>query len=66
LDTQELAEKGLFRAAYSSALYSGVPREMEILIETYNRFAGTHYGPEFPFDRLFGVIKTDVKRAIVL
>jgi hypothetical protein len=39
---------------------------MEILIETYNRFAGTHYGSDFPFDRLFGVIKTDVKRAIVL
>ncbi len=66
LSTQELAEKGLFRAAYSSALYSGDPKEMEIIIETYNRFAHTNYGPDFPFDRLFGVIKTDVKRAIVL
>lgn len=67
LSTKELAEKGLFRAAYSSALYSKDPKEIEEMIGVYNKLAGTHLTRESPLDRLFGVFPLDeVKRTIVL
>lgn len=67
LSTKELAEKGLFRAAYSSALYSKDPKEMEALIAVYNKLAGTNLTVNSPLDRLFGVfLIDDVKRTIVL
>lgn len=66
LSTKELAEKGLFRAAYSSALYSKDPEEMEDLVEVYNRHAGTKLTSHSPLDRLFGVFPVEVKRMIVL
>ena len=37
LSTRELAEKGLFRAAYSSAVYSKDPRELKLVAEAYKR-----------------------------
>jgi hypothetical protein len=71
LSTRELAEKGLFRAAYSSAVYSKDPRELEFVLEAYNRLRGQ--SPEGPADvdisaleRLFGVSPVDVKRSISL
>ncbi|MDR2110997.1 MAG: hypothetical protein LBP32_06790 [Spirochaetaceae bacterium] len=66
LSTRELAEKGLFRAAYSSAVYSGKAGEIDAVVEIYNKTAGTAYTAASPLDRLFGVIPMDVKRAIVL
>jgi hypothetical protein len=67
LSTGELAEKGLFRAAYSSAIYSRNPAELETVLEFYNKAAGTTYTPaSTSLDRLFGVIPTEVTRAIVL
>jgi hypothetical protein len=66
LSTSELAEKGLFRAAYSSAVYSKDPAEMETLVAAYNRSAGTSYTAASSLDRLFGVFPVEVKRAIVL
>jgi hypothetical protein len=66
LSTRELAEKGLFRAAYSSAIYSKDPEELKIVVDCYNKTAGTSYTPDSPLDRLFGVFPLDVKRAIVL
>jgi hypothetical protein len=66
LSTRELAEKGLFRAAYSSALYSRDPGELEILVEIYNRIAGTSLTVSSNLERLFGVFRVEVKRAIVL
>jgi hypothetical protein len=66
LSTRELAEKGLFRAAYSSAVYSKDPGEMETLVEIYNKTAGTTLSAASPLDRLFGVFPVDVKRAINL
>ena len=38
--TRELAEKGLFRAAYSSAVYSKDPQELKLVAETYNKLSG--------------------------
>ena len=65
LSTGELAEKGLFRAAYSSAIWSKDPKETEIVIEIYNKVTGSSV-PESSLQRLFGVFPIDVTRAIVL
>jgi len=66
LSTKELAERGLFRAAYSSAIYSKDPAELDYVIEAYNRAAHTNYDRTFPFDRLFGVFPVEVNKSIVL
>jgi hypothetical protein len=66
LSTAELAEKGLFRAAYSSAIFSGNPEEKALVIEKYNASAGTSYKPDDSLDRLFGVFPVEVKRAVLI
>ena len=66
LSTRELAEKGLFRAAYSSAIWSKDPKELESVIEIYNRISGASISTDSALDRLFGVFPVDVKRSIVL
>jgi hypothetical protein len=66
LSSRELAEKGLFRAAYCSAVYSKDPTELQQLVEIYNRCAGTSYTVDSALDRLFGVFPVEVKRSIVL
>ena len=66
LTTRQLAEKGLFRAAYSSAVFSKDPEEKKIVAEAYNRLGG--HSPVEPsvLDRFFGVFLVDVKRSISL
>jgi len=66
LSTKELAEKGLFRAAYSSAIYSKNREELQAVVDIYNKIAGTSYSPDASLDRLFGVFLVDVKRSIIL
>jgi hypothetical protein len=66
LSTRELAEKGLFRAAYSSAVYSKDPEELKVVVDYYNKAAGTSYTSASSLDRLFGVFPVEVKRSIVL
>ena len=68
LSTRELAEKGLFRAAYSSAVYSGDAGECAFVGEAYKSMMGRSTGnTELPaLDRLFGVIMVDVKRSVYL
>jgi len=66
LSSRDLAEKGLFRAAYSSALYSGNNDELDMVIEIYNRSTGQSLTRDYPFERLFGVFTVDVKKAVVL
>jgi hypothetical protein len=72
LSTRQLAEKGLFRAAYSSAIYSKDPAELETVVEIYNKISGADASPQgllttsSPLDRLFGVFPVDVKRSISL
>jgi len=65
LSTRELAEKGLFRAAYASALWSKDPKEEEIVAEIYNKMSGSSV-PQSSLQRLFGVFQTDATRAIIL
>jgi hypothetical protein len=66
LSTRQLAEMGLFRAAYSSAVFSGDSSDMETVLEFYNKAAGTSYTTSSSLDRLFGVFAVEVKRSIVL
>ena len=66
LSTKELARKGLFRAAYSSAVWSKDPLEMEMLVEMYNKTAGTSFTGSSALDRLFGVFPVEVKRALII
>ncbi|MDR0562975.1 MAG: hypothetical protein LBG73_09850 [Spirochaetaceae bacterium] len=66
LSTKELAEKGLFRAAYSSAVYAKTRDELETVVNIYNKTAGTSYTADSPLDRLFGVFPVEVSRAILL
>ena len=66
LSTRELAEKGLFRAAYSSAIWSKDPKDIEAVVEVYNRVSGSSLTADSPLDRLFGVFPIKVNRSIVL
>ena len=65
LSTKELAQKGLFRAAYSSAIWSKDPKELETVAEIYCRTTGASV-PISSMERLFGVFPVDVSRSIVL
>lgn len=66
LTTGELIEKGFFRAAYSSAVYSGNPDELKYVAEAFNRLGG-HSPVELPMlERLFGVSLVDVNRTVSL
>ena len=66
LSTLQLAELGLFRAAYSSAVFSGNKADMETVLEFYNKAAGSSYAADSSPDRLFGVFPVEVKRSIIL
>jgi len=66
LSTRELAEKGLFRAAYSSAVYSKNPEELKYIMEVYNSLVGQTQVELAGLERLFGVFLVDVKRSIFL
>jgi len=55
----------LFRAAYSSAVWSKDPKELETVMEIYNKTTGSSV-PEASLQRLFGVFPVEVTRSIVL
>jgi hypothetical protein len=54
LAARDLAEKGLFRAAWSAAVYSGDEAEKRAVAELYNR-AVPFPADDAALDRLFGV-----------
>jgi hypothetical protein len=66
LGTMELAEKGLYRAAFCSALFSGKPDEMESFIGHFAEKTGTPDLTAEQVKRIFGVytIRDDIKRVI--
>ena len=66
LSTGELAEKGLFRAAYSSAIWSKDPKDIEILVNVYNKVSGSSLTVNSQLDRLFGVFPIKVNKSIIL
>jgi hypothetical protein len=68
LTTMELAEEGLFRAAFASAYYELKKDDgpMKEFIRFFNSKAGTSYTKPEELQRLFGVNVEEVSRAIVL
>ena len=65
LSAKELAEKGLFRAACSSVIWSKDLKELETIAEIYNKTAPSPIQAS-SLQRLFGVFPVDVSRSIVL
>jgi len=55
MSTMNLAERGLYRSAFASALYSGDEAETEAFIRYYCEQTGTEPGETVDFKRLFGV-----------
>ena len=69
LGTMELAERGLYRAAFASALRAaseGNAADMDSFMAFFNRKAGTSYRTADQLKRLFGVNEEAVSRALVL
>lgn len=66
LDTMQLAEKGLYRAAFASALYAGKQDEMKAFIDYFNTRAGTSYTEAAQLSRLFGVYREEVSKTQIL
>ena len=66
LSTMELAEAGLYRAAFSSALFSKDDAEMKAFIDFFNKLAGTSYTRSEDFKRLFGVEIEEITKVLVL
>lgn len=68
LSTMELAEEGLYRAAFASAFYDREkdPETMREFIQFFNSKAGTSYAKAEELQRLFGVNMEDVTRSVVL
>lgn len=66
LTTVELAEAGLFRSAFASAVFSGKPEELQAFASIFNAKAGTSYTTEDDFRRLFGVKPETIRRVLVL
>jgi hypothetical protein len=66
LSSAELAEKGQYRAACSSAIWSKNPRELDAVLDVYNKNVNSPLNPDVSLERLFGVFLVDVKRSISL
>lgn len=66
LGTMQLAEKGLYRAAFSSALYSKNEREMADFIAFFNAKSGGSWTDASQLSRLFGVAMEDISKTLVL
>lgn len=66
LSTEELAAKGLFRAAYCSALRSNKPEELDSVIRAYNAASGSSLTRDSALGRLFGVYPVEAQRSIIL
>ncbi|MCL2834021.1 MAG: hypothetical protein FWD78_12685 [Treponema sp.] len=65
LSTRALTEKGLFRAAYASAVYAKDPGQIQSVADAYSSLTGTAVNLA-AMDRLFGVFPVDVKRSMLL
>ena len=66
LGTLELAEAGLYRSAFASALHAGDEAAMAQFIRFFNAKAGTSFTKADELGRLFGVTKETVKKVLVL
>ena len=55
LSTVQLAEKGLYRAAFCSALYAGSDEEMKAVVDIYNNASGASLESADDMKKLLGV-----------
>ncbi|OQY35057.1 MAG: hypothetical protein B6241_02740 [Spirochaetaceae bacterium 4572_59] len=55
LDVKSLLEKGLFKQAFSKALFESNVNEQELVLERYNAVCGSRYSSVEELKRLFGV-----------
>ena len=66
LSAAELAEKGMYRAACASAIWSKNPQELTTVLEIFSKKANSALNPDISPERLFGVVLVDVNRSIYL
>ena len=66
LSSTELAEKGQYRAACASAIWSKNPEELKTVLDIYNKNTSLSINPDISPERLFGVFLVDVNRAVYL
>jgi len=57
LSTRELAEAGLYKAAFCSAVFSGKEEEQMLVLDLYNKASGASYKSVEDLKRLFGVFE---------
>ncbi len=55
LDTRSLADQGLFRAAYRSAVYDSDRSAAEYVLEKLNAVSPVKYGKSADLDKVFGI-----------
>jgi len=55
LSIKDLLEKGLYKSAFSKALYDENREEQERVLKTYNQVSGSQYSSVEDLKRLFGV-----------
>ncbi len=61
----ELIKEGAFRSAAAYAVYTGSDSDMHAVVEAYNSLSNSNYKKE-QLQRLFGVSKAEVKKAVLL
>lgn len=66
LSTVALAEEGLYRSAFASALFADTEDDIKAFASIYNAKAGTSYTTKEEFQRLFGVKTETIRRVKVL
>ncbi|GAB1458116.1 hypothetical protein MASR2M48_34240 [Spirochaetota bacterium] len=66
LSTRELAEAGLYRSAFASALHAESEDDIQAFASIFNAKAGTTYKSKEEFQRLFGVKAETIRRFKVL
>jgi len=66
LSTIELAEKGQYRAACASALWSKKTEDLKTVLDIYNKKASSSIGSDVSPERLFGVFLIEANRALYL
>ena len=64
-DLMELLEAGAFRSAAACAAYDDSQDKLQAVTDYYNNLAHSNYTPETIL-RVFGIIKTDSKKILLL
>jgi hypothetical protein len=68
LTVQELVEKGLWRAAFCSALFDENQDQMDLVVQEYNQKSGAHLESVIDMKRMLGVFEVprDISKTKVL